>query len=213
VLSGFGRFAAEVLAPTDRIGDTEGVRFDPSAGDVAVPPRLREAYRRWVADGWSGLAVPTENGGGGFPAAVGAAAEEMFASANMALSLNPMLTQGAVHLLSRWGSDSQRATYLAKLVSGEWTGTMNLTEPNAGSDVGAIRTRAVPIGGRRWAIRPDPRLPRRHEGHLALRRPPPLGLRRRHGGEAQRSALRGTRAQARYSREPYLCARLRRRDR
>jgi alkylation response protein AidB-like acyl-CoA dehydrogenase len=152
VLDGFGRFAAEVLAPTDRIGDTEGAHFDPGSGEVTLPAPIRDAYRRWVGDGWSGLAVPAEHGGGGLPTVVGLAAEEMFASANMALSLNPMLTQGSIHLLSTWGTDDQRATYLPKLVTGEWNGTMNLTEPDAGSDVGAVRTRATPRTDGRWEL-------------------------------------------------------------
>src|SRR3546814_21017249 len=76
----------------------------------------------------------------------------MFATANMALSLNPMLTQGSIHLLAQWGSEAQRATYLERLVRGEWTGTMNLTEPEAGSDVGAVRTKATPPDDARWAI-------------------------------------------------------------
>ncbi|MET0726732.1 MAG: acyl-CoA dehydrogenase [Acidimicrobiales bacterium] len=152
VLSGFGRFAAEVIAPTDRVGDAEGARLDPATGLVTVPASIREVYQRWVLDGWSGLAADVDHGGGGFPTLVGLAAEEMFASANMALSLNPMLTQGSIHLLARWGSEQQRATYLPKLVTGEWTGTMNLTEPDAGSDVGAVRTRAVPRDDGRWEI-------------------------------------------------------------
>ena len=152
VLEGFGRFAAEVIAPTDRIGDIEGARLDPATGEVTVPAPLREAFHRWVADGWSGLAVASEHGGGGFPTLAGLAVEEMFVAANMALSLNPMLTQGSIHLLSRWGTEEQRATYVPKLVSGEWTGTMNLTEPDAGSDVGAVRTKATPRGDGRWDI-------------------------------------------------------------
>jgi alkylation response protein AidB-like acyl-CoA dehydrogenase len=152
VLDGFARFAAEVIAPTDTVGDHEGASLDPATGQVTVPAPMRTAYQRWVADGWSGLALPAEHGGGGFPSLVGLAAEEMFASANMALSLCPMLSQGSIHLLSRWGSEAQRATYLPKLVSGTWTGTMNLTEPDAGSDVGAVRTRATPLDDGRWAI-------------------------------------------------------------
>jgi alkylation response protein AidB-like acyl-CoA dehydrogenase len=152
VLEGFGRFASEVIAPTDSIGDAEGATLDPTSGQVTSPTALREAFQRWVADGWAGLAVPAEHGGGGFPALVGLAAEEMFVSANMALSLNPMLTQGSIHLLSRWGTDHQKATFLPKLVTGEWTGTMNLTEPDAGSDVGAVRAKASPRPDGRWAI-------------------------------------------------------------
>ena len=163
-----------------------------------VPVEVRRAFGRCVSDGWAGLACAAEHGGGGFPSVVGLAAEEMFASANLALSLNPMLTQGAVHLLERWGSPSSSARrYLPELVSGEWTGTMNLTEPDAGSDVGAVRTSARPLGDGRWAItgtkifitwgehdlygehrppraRPDARRAGGHQGHLAVRRAPSL---------------------------------------
>ena len=154
VLDGFGRFAAEVLAPTDRIGDREGVDFDPATGAVTTPAAIRDAFERWVADGWAGLTAPREHGGGGFPTLVGVAAEEMFVAANLALSLNPMLTRSAVHVLAVRGTAEQQAVYLPRLVSGEWTGTMNLTEPDAGSDVGAVRTRAVPTddGSGRWEV-------------------------------------------------------------
>lgn len=152
VTSGFGRFAAGVIAPTDSIGDAEGASYSRSDGRVIVPEPIRLAYQRWVADGWGGLSMPPAVGGGGLPAIVGVAAEEMFASANMALSLNPMLSQGAVHLLVAWGSEDQKALYLRKLVSGVWSGTMNLTEPDAGSDVGAVRTEATPRSDGRWAI-------------------------------------------------------------
>jgi len=152
VLDGFGRFAAEVLAPTNRVGDVEGSHLDPATGRVVVPEPMRDAFARWVTDGWPGLAVPADLGGGGLPALVGIVTEEMFGSANMALSLNPMLTQSGIHLLARWGDDEQRATYLPKLVSGEWTGTMAITEPDAGSDIGAVRTRAVPRSDGRWEL-------------------------------------------------------------
>jgi 3-(methylthio)propanoyl-CoA dehydrogenase len=143
VLEGFGRFAAEVLAPTDRIGDLHGVHHDPATGSVTTPEPIRKAFHNWVADGWSGLTMPTSLGGGGLPVLVGLAVEEMFASANMALSLQPMLSQGAMHLLGRWGSDDQQDRFLRPLVRGQWSGTMNLTEPDAGSDLGAIRTNAT----------------------------------------------------------------------
>ncbi len=152
VLDGFGRFAAEVIAPTDRAGDVEGAHLDAATGVVSTPGAAGAAYRRWRDDGWSALGVPRELDGGGLPAVAALVAEEMFASANLALSLNPMLTQGAIHLLSRWGSDDQRARYLPRLVAGQWSGTMNLTEPDAGSDLGAVRAKAIPRGDGRWEI-------------------------------------------------------------
>lgn len=152
VLAGFGTFAADVIAPTNRIGDLEGATLDPNSGRVTVSEEVAKAFSRWVADGWSGLAQPPRWGGGGFPRVVGLVAEEMLASANMALSLNPMLTQGAIHLLTQCGSEDQQATFLPNLISGRWTGTMCLTEPDAGSDVGAVRAKATPRPDGRWEI-------------------------------------------------------------
>ena len=148
----FGRFAAEVVAPTDRIGDREGALLDPATGEVRLPAAIGEAYRRYVETGWGALAAPLDDGGGHMPGVVGLVTQELFASANMALSLNPTLTQGSIELLSRWGTDAQRATYLPRLVTGEWSGTMNLTEPEAGSDLGAVRARAVPRTDGRWSV-------------------------------------------------------------
>src|SRR3546814_9622024 len=108
------------------MGNRQGASLDPATGLVTSPAPIAAAYRRWVADGWPGLAAPTDVGGGGFPTLVGLAAEEMFATANMALSLNPMLTQGSIHLRAQWGSEAQRATYLERPVWVEWTGPVNL---------------------------------------------------------------------------------------
>jgi len=152
VLAAFGRFAAEVIAPTDSIGDHEGAHLDQQTGEVTVPRPLRDALRRWVDDGWPGLAVPIDLGGGGFPEVVGLAADEIFATANLSLSLNPMLTEGAIQLLSRWATARQKKTYVELLVSGRWSATMDLTEPDAGSDLGAIRTRATLDDDGRWRI-------------------------------------------------------------
>jgi 3-(methylthio)propanoyl-CoA dehydrogenase len=143
VIEESGRFMAEVVAPTDRIGDVEGSTFDAATGAVAIPEPLTAAYRRYVDAGWNGVAFPTEYGGGGFPWVVGIVNQELFNSANVALAMAPLLTQSAIEMLLAHGSESQRERYLPKLVSGEWAGTMNLTEPEAGSDVGALRTRAV----------------------------------------------------------------------
>lgn len=152
VLTEFGRLAGTVIAPTDRIGDRQSSVLDGETGDVHTPIAFRPAYRRYIEGGWGAISVPLEDGGEGFPWVVGLATQELFASANLALSLNQVLTQSATELLRRWGSPQQRSRYLHRLVSGEWTGTMNLTESDAGSDLGAVRTRAEqqPDGG--WAI-------------------------------------------------------------
>jgi alkylation response protein AidB-like acyl-CoA dehydrogenase len=113
---------------------------------VRTPPGFREAYDRYVGGGWNGLACDPQHGGQGLPLAVATSVGEMCNSACMSFALCPLLTTGAAELLQAHGSDEQRMLYLGKLVSGEWTGTMNLTEPQAGSDLGALRTRAVPSG-------------------------------------------------------------------
>lgn len=137
------RFFGEVVAPLNRIGDTVGaVRNDD--GSVTSPEGFKEAYAQYVEAGWGAMSFDPEYGGGGFPWVVGIAVSEMMTAANMALSLNPLLTQGAIHALHAHGSDEQKNTWLPKLISGEWTGTMNLTEPQAGSDVGALTAKAEP---------------------------------------------------------------------
>ena len=138
-----GRFMSEVIAPTNHPGDQIGSVHDGDAS-VTTPKGFPEAYAKFVASGWGAVGYPPEAGGAGLPWLVGLVIQEMFTSSNMAFSLGPMLTQGAVEALFFHGSDEQQATYLDKLSSGEWTGTMVLTEPEAGSDVGALRTKAVP---------------------------------------------------------------------
>jgi alkylation response protein AidB-like acyl-CoA dehydrogenase len=145
-----GRFAEEVVAPTNRDGDHEGARI--VDGGVVTPASFHVAYARYVASGWGAMQHPEEHGGGGFPLLASLAVKELITSANMAFSLNPMLTTGAVHLLTHHGSGEQQARYLPKMVTGEWTGTMNLTEPQAGSDVGAVTTRAEPAGDGSYRI-------------------------------------------------------------
>ena len=135
-----GRFATEVLAPIDRDGDRYGTPF--KDGEVTTAPGWKAAYRDWAAAGWNGVAGPTDWGGQGLPHAVSAVCTEMWNAASMAFGLGPMLTVAAAELLAAHGSEELKATYLSKLVSGEWMGTMQLTEPHAGSDVGALRTRA-----------------------------------------------------------------------
>jgi len=136
-----GRFMAEVVAPTNRVGDTIGARF--INGEVTTPDEYKKAWSQYVEAGWSAVTGPAEYGGHGFPETVGFAIAEMFVTANLAFSLNPMLTGSAITLLRDYGSDALRDRYLEKLVTAEWTGTMVLTEPQAGSDLGAIRTSAT----------------------------------------------------------------------
>jgi 3-(methylthio)propanoyl-CoA dehydrogenase len=142
VLEEAGKFGAEVLAPLNQIGDTHGSRFD--AGSVVTPPGFKEAYRQFVEAGWNGLAGEPDFGGQGLPQIVAMPVAEIWNSANMAFCLCPMLTSGVLEALKRQGSPEQRADFLPQLTSGTWSGTMNLTEPQAGSDLSAVRTRAVP---------------------------------------------------------------------
>ncbi|MPZ58797.1 MAG: acyl-CoA dehydrogenase [Rhizobiales bacterium] len=144
VLEEAGRFATDVIAPLNRLGDQHGTLF--KNGTVTMPPGWREAYRAWAEAGWNGLAAPAEWGGQGLPHAINAACNEMWNSAAMAFGLGPMLTMSAIEALAEHGSEPLKAAYLPKLVSGEWMGTMVLTEPQAGSDVGALRTKAEPTG-------------------------------------------------------------------
>ncbi len=143
LLEEYGRFMADVVAPTNRPGDEIGsVRNDD--GTVTTPDGFADAYARYVAAGWGAVPFDPAYGGGGFPWLVAIVLQEMLNSANMAFAMSPLLTQGALELLEAHGDEAQKETYLAKMVSGEWAGTMCLTEPDAGSDVGALRTRAVP---------------------------------------------------------------------
>jgi alkylation response protein AidB-like acyl-CoA dehydrogenase len=145
------RFFTEVVLPTNRTGDLEGcVRHDD--GSVTTPKGFREAYEQFVAAGWGAVSAPMEHGGHGFPKVIGLAIQEMLTATNMALSLCPMLTASAIEALHVHGTDDIKATYLEKLVSGEWTGTMHLTESEAGSDVGALRARAEPREDGSWAL-------------------------------------------------------------
>lgn len=152
VLSGFADLAGEVIAPTDRIGDVVGAGFDPATGAVTTAPELAHAFEQYLKGGWTALSAPSESGGGGFPVVVATAVREMFGSANLALSLNPVLTQSAIEMLEQWADERQRRLYLARLIDGTWTGTMNLTEPDAGSDLGEVRTTARPLDNGQWAI-------------------------------------------------------------
>jgi alkylation response protein AidB-like acyl-CoA dehydrogenase len=146
-----GEFMVDAVAPSNHIGDTEGAQHQPD-GSVITPAPFKKAYQQYVEAGWGSVPFPEEFGGGGFPWTVGLAIQEMLGSSNMAFALCPLLTQGAIDALLHYGSDGQKTTYLPKMISGEWTGTMNLTEPQAGSDVGALTTRAVPNADGTFAI-------------------------------------------------------------
>jgi len=140
VLTEAGRFAGEVIAPLNRVGDQYGTPF--KDGAVTTPPGWKDAYRGWRDGGWNGLAAPIEWGGQALPQIINAACIEMWHGASIAFADGPMLGVAAIDALHAHGTEELKLTYLPKLVSGEWTGTMQLTEPQAGSDVGALRTRA-----------------------------------------------------------------------
>src|SRR5262249_24676041 len=138
VLTEAGRFANEVIAPLNSAGDRKGAQF--KDGVVTMPTGWRQAYRDWAAAGWNGLSAPTQWGGQGLPHAINAACIEMWNAASMAFGIGPVLTMGAIEALAAHGDEALKGRFLPKLVSGEWMGTMQLTEPQAGSDVGALRT-------------------------------------------------------------------------
>nr|CDQ35070.1 Acyl-CoA dehydrogenase, short-chain specific [Virgibacillus halodenitrificans] len=144
ILDEAARLAGEVWAPLNRRGDEQGCRL--VEGEVRTPAGFAEAYRAFVEGGWNGIGSDSVHGGQGLPEVVASAVQEMWQAANMALALCPLLTAGAVEALAQHGSEALKARYLEKLVSGEWTGTMNLTEPQAGSDLSQVRTRAIPEG-------------------------------------------------------------------
>ncbi len=139
-----GEFAAGVIAPLNRQGDQQGARY--ANGAVTAAPGFADAYRQFVAGGWNSLSADPAFGGQGLPKTLEIGVFEMIQAASLAFGLCPMLTQGAIEALAAHGTDRQKALYLPKLVSGEWTGTMNLTEPQAGSDLAALTTRAEPDG-------------------------------------------------------------------
>jgi alkylation response protein AidB-like acyl-CoA dehydrogenase len=144
ILEGAGQFAAGAFAPLNRIGDEVGARWSPEG--VTMPAGFRQAYRAYVEGGWGTLAGPSDFGGQGLPLSLACVVMEDLGSANMGFSLCMMLTPAAVEALKHHGSPELQRAWLPKLITGEWTGTMNLTESQAGSDVGALKTRAVPAG-------------------------------------------------------------------
>ncbi|MEI5685489.1 acyl-CoA dehydrogenase [Sphingomonas kyungheensis] len=151
VLEGVGQFAAGEWAPLNREGDTVGAKWSPDG--VHMPASFIKAYHDYVEGGWGTIGVPEDFGGQGLPFAIQTAVLDTLGSANMSFALCPTLTVGAIEALIHHGSDAQQAQYLPHLATGEWTGTMNLTEPQAGSDVGALRATAKPLGDGRWSIK------------------------------------------------------------
>jgi acyl-CoA dehydrogenase len=150
ILEEAAKFARERLAPLNWPGDRAGARL--ADGVVTTAPGWQEAYRDWAASGWLALAAQERFGGQGLPMLLNAACTEIWNAANMAFALNPLLTMGAIEALTAHGSQDLQDRYLGKLVSGEWTGTMNLTEPQAGSDLAALRARAEPVGDGTYRI-------------------------------------------------------------
>jgi alkylation response protein AidB-like acyl-CoA dehydrogenase len=140
VLEEAGKFATDVLAPLNKVGDEHGIKLE--ANKVTTAPGWPDAYKRWTDGGWNAVSGPEAFGGQGLPLAINAACTEIWSASNVAFGLCPLLTLSAIEALDAHGSDELKNIYLEKLVTGEWTGTMQLTEPQAGSDVGALRTRA-----------------------------------------------------------------------
>ncbi len=151
IVNGIGQFAAGEFAPLARVGDTEGARL--IDGMVRLPAGYAEAYQAYVDQGWNAISGAEEFGGQGLPFTLAACVLENLGAANMGFSLLPMLTVGAIDAIEKHGSEGQKAMYLAKLISGEWPGTMNLTEPQAGSDVGALRTIATPTADGKYLLK------------------------------------------------------------
>jgi alkylation response protein AidB-like acyl-CoA dehydrogenase len=145
IVEGIGGFAAGEWAPLNRVGDLTGAKLE--NGMVRLPDGFADAYSHYVDQGWNAIAAPAGFGGQGLPFSLGVNVLENLGTANFAFNLLPMLTTGAIDALEQHGSEEQKALYLPKMISGEWSGTMNLTEPQAGSDLGALRTTAIPIEG------------------------------------------------------------------
>ncbi len=150
ILSEAGKLCEETLAPLNRAGDKNPARLE--NGVVRTSPGFAEGYRAIADGGWIGMSAAPEHGGMGLPMTVASCVNDMMGSACLALQLNPLMSQGQIEALEHHASDALKAIFLPKLISGEWCGTMNLTEPQAGSDVGALRTKAEPLGDGRYAI-------------------------------------------------------------
>jgi len=150
ILDAAAEFAGGVLSPLNVVGDRKGARW--RDGEVATAPGWREAYAKFVEGGWNALSCDPEFGGQGVPRLVSTLVEEMWNGANVAFTLCPMLTRGAIEAIELRGSDALKHAWLPKMISGEWTGTMNLTEPQAGSDLAAVRTKATPQADGTWRV-------------------------------------------------------------
>jgi len=150
VLEEAGKFATNILSPLNKSGDLQGSSVKDAI--VTTPDGWKEAYAQFVEGGWNGISAPEQFDGGGLPSVVALATVEMWNAANLSFSLCPLLTQGAIESLLSHGTEKQKQTYLSKLVTGEWAATMNLTESHAGSDVGALRSKAEPTGDGAWRI-------------------------------------------------------------
>lgn len=142
ILSEASKFCEDVLAPLNKVGDEEGCTY--ADGEVKTPTGFKEAYQQWVENGWPSLAQPAEFGGQGLPDSIGSVVNEMVSEANWSWGMYPGLSHGAMNTIELHGTDEQKETYLTKLVSGEWTGTMCLTEPHCGSDLGILKSKAEP---------------------------------------------------------------------
>ncbi|HEV2563640.1 MAG TPA: acyl-CoA dehydrogenase family protein, partial [Microvirga sp.] len=151
ILAEGAKLCEEVFAPLNLSGDQEGCTRH-SDGSVTTPKGFKEAYEAYAAGGWMGLAAPEEYGGQGLPSVLNTVMQEFVSSANLALGMYPGLTQGAIAALLVHGTDEQKKTYLPKMIEGAWTGTMNLTEPHCGTDLGLLKTKAVPNGDGSYAI-------------------------------------------------------------
>lgn len=152
VLEEAGRFTTTVLAPLNHVGDEVGCTLDTATGEVSTPPGFKQAYEQFAQGGWSGLTAPTEFGGQGLPHTVGVPLGEMINAANLAWGNFPLLSHGAIEALKAHGQPWQQEVFLKPLVEGRWTGTMCLTEPHCGTDLGLLRTRAEPVGEDTYAI-------------------------------------------------------------
>ncbi len=151
ILQEAAKLGEEAIAPLNLSGDREGCAHHPD-GSVTTPKGFKEAYEAYADGGWMGLAAPPEYGGQGLPMTLNTVMQEFVSSANLALGMYPGLTQGAIAALVVHGTEEQKRTYLPKMIAGEWTGTMNLTEPHCGTDLGLLKTKAVPNGDGSYAI-------------------------------------------------------------
>ena len=150
VLGEAEKFSREVLFAGSRDADRHGAKYE--NGVVRLPPGYQAAYKGWVEAGWQGISGPEEYGGQGLPPSMWVAVQELAGAADMAFMLCPLLTGGAIEALTRFGTEDQKQRWLPKMVNGEWTGSMNLTEPQAGSDLSAVRSRAEPLGNGKYAL-------------------------------------------------------------